>query len=337
MKINFEWLIGCGFWIGAAILIGIIREVLLLVFNVDGTDHLSDANRIISAVSMGLFFVLFCVAVVYSAGFPKLSRHFLRFQQHGEKAVEVTRQYFHRELDFSDNSIRLIDEACDELEQAWPPGKTEESVRYLSAMWGYHIGHMLWQGNGSQWTWIGNDAHTEGVWVLRKEEITISPVEKVAERIVNGAEGNSLEDYYQSCREKLMGSPPTGLTRVVVARRRKAIEATRQEFHYELNYSEESIKLIDKACDAWILSGRSGDNPETVEWSNLWGCYIGGIVGYSGGTWEEYDCKFGEVLALRKSDTIVISPIEKVRERLIDGSDENLWDYYLSCKKKFKK
>lgn len=130
---------------------------------------------------------------------------------------------------------------------------------------------------------------------------------------------------------------PASLTTQVTLLADEAISRTQRDFQHELDFSEESIKFMDKVCDEIRQTGSRRMSRQAIrKYSLLWGCYVGEILrGHSGGEWVANKSGFGKVFVLRKG-TIVICPVDKVRQRIISDSQESLSDYYQLYKEEFR-
>jgi len=115
----------------------------------------------------------------------------------------------------------------------------------------------------------------------------------------------------------------------------KAVQKAR-EFNTQLDYSENSLMEVEV-----ILSQLAGNIPagtfeEVGEICKTWGSYLGEVVRMRfGGEWsiETYPGKQFATLTLSVGGNKLF-PTMKVHRRLIEGGDENVWEFYRMVKAK---
>lgn len=149
-----------------------------------------------------------------------------------------------------------------------------------------------------------------------------------------GVWGICLALYCFVCRRLVKRA--VNLTSQAALRAEEATSLTLEYFHYALDFSDGSIKLVDKACDEIdkALSAQGRDE-SIAKFSFLWGCYIGEVLRRQhGGDWIEHENEWGKILALRKN-AIMIYPAEKVRKRIVNGEKESLSEYYQLYRERF--
>jgi hypothetical protein len=122
----------------------------------------------------------------------------------------------------------------------------------------------------------------------------------------------------------------------------KAVTLARDQYQTNLDYSEDSLQLVEK-----ILSKLSGDIPKGLFGRllrrgptqkqiegicQLMGAYLGEVIRRRwDGTWH-MDSTFGMPLPALSVLGGDIYPTNKVYKRLVDGEGDNLWSYYQMLK-----
>lgn len=119
-------------------------------------------------------------------------------QQIADRAIEaqkLARKYFVVELDFTVESLKPLDAACDDVDFAMPGGKSEENLAKLSRLWGAYVGEVLRQAHGG--AWIGDSPDDA---VLRIDGRTIEPAKQVRARLAEGPDHrlSQLADHLDS-------------------------------------------------------------------------------------------------------------------------------------------
>lgn len=123
-----------------------------------------------------------------------------RMAEDAANAVTLTEEYFTKRLDFSEESVQLVEELVDDMHYTLPQGKTPQNVALLSELWGAYIGEVFRRNVGGEWiTW-------EDQWgkapAIALGGTKIFPQDKVRKRFTNGPEDN-LWHYYQTFRDLL--------------------------------------------------------------------------------------------------------------------------------------
>lgn len=118
----------------------------------------------------------------------------------------------------------------------------------------------------------------------------------------------------------------TTLTDQMNADALEAMKLTRKYFVVELDFSADSIQHLDSLCDDVDFTLRGGRSDENVELlTRVWGSYLGEVIRRHGsGQWIANEQ--GAPL-LRAGDTL-LNPHGRVHDRLLNGPDFNLWDFY---------
>jgi hypothetical protein len=118
-----------------------------------------------------------------------------------------------------------------------------------------------------------------------------------------------------------------------------AVDFAREHFHYELDYSVESIERVEQILARFheeLPTGlgkalRRGPSDEQIEQqAKVWGGYLGEVIRRRwGGTWTiPADGPMANALCLDIDGTL-ISPPGKAYKRIIDGPEDNV-SYYVA-------
>lgn len=114
-------------------------------------------------------------------------------------AVEYAKS-FDKELDYSSNSIKDLEEILDwyskDIEKSKP---TENQIWSMAMIFGAYLGQTIIKSCDKEFKWADEG---DNIPVLKKGTITTAPVDKVYKRLVNGPE-DSVESFYRVIEEKL--------------------------------------------------------------------------------------------------------------------------------------
>lgn len=127
-------------------------------------------------------------------------------------------------------------------------------------------------------------------------------------------------------RKRLESTPFPDLTSMMEGYAEAAVDTARKEFRQALDYSANSVDVLDEIL---ILVGESPDRDVDFE-VRLWGSYLGEIIRrrYAGG-WEMTQYPGGTVavpaIEVRGSR---LFPLMKVYRRLTMGEEEDLRSFY---------
>ena len=127
-----------------------------------------------------------------------------------------------------------------------------------------------------------------------------------------------------------------------------AIDYVRQNFETELDYSEGSVELIEALLSAIheqmppeirAQITDDGPPPEVIDqFAKMLGGYVGEVMRRNwGGTWKDHSAAFpGElVYTLELGDGGGdVWPHFKAGKRLINGPEDNIWDYFQILREK---
>jgi hypothetical protein len=128
---------------------------------------------------------------------------------YAEDAVDLARERFQTELDFSEASLEQVESVLATLHNALPKGPFEKSpergpsqeqIWQMSKVWGGYIGEVIRRRWGGKWI-EKTTAHPGTVITLRVLGTDIFPLAKVYRRLINGPEDN-VHHYYQVIRRE---------------------------------------------------------------------------------------------------------------------------------------
>lgn len=116
-----------------------------------------------------------------------------------------------------------------------------------------------------------------------------------------------------------------------------AVDFAREHFHYDLDYSVESVDRVEQILARFhdeLPTGlgkalRRGPSDEQIEQqAKVWGGYLGEVIRRRwGGTWTiPDDGPMANALCLAIGDTF-ISPPGRAYKRIVNGPEDNVTDY----------
>jgi hypothetical protein len=129
------------------------------------------------------------------------------------------------------------------------------------------------------------------------------------------------------------------ITNVMEAYAQDAVDMAREQFQLELDYSEGSLELVEKILSELhdtLPKGKSSKSSKSKPsedqiWrmAKIWGGYVGEVMRrWWGGNWTMGGARFSnEVISLETHDTVIFPPT-KVYKRIVNGPEDNVWDYY---------
>jgi len=124
-----------------------------------------------------------------------------QFEADAEEAMKLTRKFFVIELNFSDDSIRQLEEQFDAIDYAISGGMSDENIQLLKRVWGSYLGETIRRQYGGQWNLISNDKGEE-VPALTYQGKSLFPHQQVMRRLTEGDQ-HSIWEYYQNlCNSK---------------------------------------------------------------------------------------------------------------------------------------
>lgn len=128
---------------------------------------------------------------------------------YAEDAVELARNQFGIDLDYSEASVQRVEEILDSLYRQRPSGPlvrlfrrgpSEEALRQHCYGWGGYIGEVMrrhWSGE-----WRDRSAIAPGAIItMRVGDADVYPAEKVRKRLTNGME-DDVWSYFQVLRQQ---------------------------------------------------------------------------------------------------------------------------------------
>ena len=112
-------------------------------------------------------------------------------------AVDTARTNFQAELDYSEGSIRQLEEILDKQYKARQGDQqiSEKDVELFCKMWGAYLGEVLRRSYSGEWS-IPQDGVFQGNYVLTVGSTLTSPPAKVWKRLTDG-DGDNVYMYYR--------------------------------------------------------------------------------------------------------------------------------------------
>ena len=126
--------------------------------------------------------------------------------------------------------------------------------------------------------------------------------------------------------------PDEKVQKVAEAYALDACDFLRDHFRVTLDWSDKSIQQIESALDTFHGELQSAKpTPEKVmEFAKMFGSYVGEVFRKNhGATWGfvEADGRRSPGLKAQKAD-LTFWPWSRVRSRLVNGAENNVWHYY---------
>lgn len=115
-----------------------------------------------------------------------------------------------------------------------------------------------------------------------------------------------------------------------------AVRLAQEEFGFDLDYSEESLRPLETILSSVSGNLRTTDKEAVEQQVKLWGGYFGEVVRRRWqGSWELVQYPGGAAAV----PTLVVAgsqlyPLMKVYRRLTLGETENVWEFYLKIREK---
>jgi hypothetical protein len=142
--------------------------------------------------------------------------------------------------------------------------------------------------------------------------------------------------------------PDFTITNVMQAYAQDALDFAREGFQTDLDFSEHSIELVERILslihDTLPKDSSKGSQEarpsEDQIWrmAKIWGGYIGEVIRRRwGGNWATGNFRFNnEAISLETQDAVIFPPA-KVYKRIVNGPEDNIWDYYQLLKQEFER
>jgi hypothetical protein len=131
-------------------------------------------------------------------------------QAYAEDAVDLARERYSIELDYSEASIKDVESILTTMYYALPTGlldrlfrrrPTDEHISQMAKIWGGYVGEVMRRQWGGEWV-TETKAHPGTVITLRIHDTDSFPPAKVHKRLINGR-ADSVWIYYQVLKKEL--------------------------------------------------------------------------------------------------------------------------------------
>ena len=120
---------------------------------------------------------------------------------HALEAQRYSRKHFVLELDFSEASVKELENQADSVTYAMRGGKTPENIALLVRLWGAYLGESLRKSTGAEWV-EDLAGEVRRIGLKKGPHPTVHPHEHVHQRLLGTADCNLLT-YFQQVREQL--------------------------------------------------------------------------------------------------------------------------------------
>ncbi|MSP60972.1 MAG: hypothetical protein EXR72_11630 [Myxococcales bacterium] len=126
-------------------------------------------------------------------------------QAYAQDAIDVARERFQVDLDFSEESVTRVERCLAGLHDGLPRGlgrllrqkKTEDQIAQMAKVWGGYLGEVIRRRWGGEWR---AEASGDGKMItLRVLGADVFPTVKVFQRLTNGA-SDDVSRYYNVMR-----------------------------------------------------------------------------------------------------------------------------------------
>lgn len=114
------------------------------------------------------------------------------------KDAQILSDYSFVPIDFSEKSIQILDEACDNIGYDMPGGKNEENIKKYIFSFGVYLGEVFRHNFGGHWEYW-QDEYGKTLAFVSPKGGAIFPLSKMEKRLTKGKEENLFE-YYQTMK-----------------------------------------------------------------------------------------------------------------------------------------
>ena len=121
----------------------------------------------------------------------------------------------------------------------------------------------------------------------------------------------------------------TKLAEEMAANARDAVDLSKTRFQVDLDYTVDSLQLLEQLFDRVQYSMPDPESTETTGLlTRLWGGYFGEVMRrHLGGEWLLWKDEHGRAIALQVGRATIF-PLNKVKKRLERGAGHNIWEFY---------
>ena len=118
-------------------------------------------------------------------------------EAYAQDAIDFARAHYSKRLDWSDDSVRHVEEIAAHLHNSLPdPPPPEEEILAFAKMFGSYVGEVFRRNHGAAWGLVAlGDQKVPGLKGSH-DGVTFWPWVRVHKRLVNGPEDN-VWHYYQ--------------------------------------------------------------------------------------------------------------------------------------------
>ena len=120
---------------------------------------------------------------------------------HALEAQRFSRKHLVLELDFSEASVKELENQADSVTYALRGGKTPENVAMLTRLWGAYLGESLRKATGAEWV-EELAGQVRRIGLKTGSNPAVHPHEQVHQRLIGTASYNLLS-FFQQARDQL--------------------------------------------------------------------------------------------------------------------------------------
>ena len=125
--------------------------------------------------------------------------------------------------------------------------------------------------------------------------------------------------------------PDVQIVQIAEAYALDAVDVAEQNFGIKLDWSESSVGLIEEILDRMHRDMKNSNPSADKVWTfaKMLGSYVGEVLRrHHGGEWGNVSMNGDSFPGLRYSSGALCWPWGKIYNRLMNGSEDNVWHYY---------
>lgn len=130
-----------------------------------------------------------------------------------DSAVTIGRETYEMVLDFSEESVSLVDKILDIYHERYlnpekDEGMIKKHINSYAYIFGIYVGEVLLRNHAKDYAW--HDDEQVGIVLAKNEKNQINPIAKAYKQIMNGKEGgDDIQSFYHIAVMIAKGQFPT--------------------------------------------------------------------------------------------------------------------------------
>jgi hypothetical protein len=143
-------------------------------------------------------------------------------------------------------------------------------------------------------------------------------------------EAHSVEVHSQKTPLRVSFRPDARYTKIAAAYAQDAVDLARNHYKITLDGSDESVQKVEFIlADIHDTMPKNATDDQVSNFAKTFGSYVGEAYRRRhGGEWGVFTMDGQEMPGIRSTGH-QFWPWDKVRKRIVNGSEDNVWDYYL--------